>query len=264
MVETLRAVVQGWTLLSQPVGGDHEVCFWGLGIRYAYNVHPQFSYQEVNALLSPRRNIVLGRKPTSLLHDASSKGPTKPALTETHAASSSSSTTNRTKRVLPTEEDTSVLSSKKLRLDSQEPWYQHPDLLEDETDLHQYMIYNTSVTSPVIPIQHRTIRITPSAAGKDKDREKAKSQTLVFLLGDLKRSFILPTHGKPKPHYTMIMLSSDVTNLPKGSTTDSGEAHWQICIGSELSLPNLVSRSRDSPEHRHPKESSIRAAFDAF
>ena len=193
-----------------------------------------------------------------------------PALTETHhAVFSSSSATNGTKRVLPTEEDTSVPSSKKPRLDSQETWYQHQDLLEDESDFHQYTIYNISATSPVrkkvdISIHHRTIRITPSAAGKDKDTEKAKSQTLVFLLGDLKRSFILPTHGKPKPHYTMLMLSSDVTNLPKGSTTDSGETHWQICIGSELSLPNLVTRSRDSPEHRHPKGSSVCAAFDAF
>ena len=62
----------------------------------------------------------------------------------------------------------------------------------------------------------------------------------------------------------IIMLSSDVTNLPEGSTTVSGETHLQTCIGSELSLPNLVTRLRDSPEHRHPKGSSVRAAFDAF
>ena len=192
-----------------------------------------------------------------------------PTLTGTHHATSSSSSTNGTKRVLPAEEDTSVQSSKKPRLDSQETWYQHQDSLEDETDLHQYTIYNISATSPIrkkvdISIHQHTIRITPSAAGKDKDGEKAKSQTLVFLLKDLKRSFILPTHGKQKPHCTMIMLSSDVTNLQKGSTTDSEETHWQICIGSELSLPNLVTRSKDSPEHRHPKGASVSAAFDAF
>ena len=62
----------------------------------------------------------------------------------------------------------------------------------------------------------------------------------------------------------MIMLSSDVTNLPKGSTTDSGETHWQICLGSELTPPNLVTRSKDSPEHRHPKGASICPAYDAF
>ena len=94
--------------------------------------------------------------------------------------------------------------------------------------------------------------------------DKAKSQTLVFLLKDLKRSFILPTHGKQKPYYTMIMLSSDITNLPKGSTTDSGETHWQICLGSELNPPNLVTRSKDSPEHHHPKGASICPAYDTF
>ena len=94
--------------------------------------------------------------------------------------------------------------------------------------------------------------------------DKAKSQTLVFLLKDLKRSFILPTHGKQKPYYTMIMLSSDITNLPKGSTTDSGETHWQICLGSDLNPPNLVTRSKDSQDHHHPKGASISTAYDAF
>ena len=193
-----------------------------------------------------------------------------PALTETHHGTSpSSSIANGAKRVLPTEEDTPVQPSKKPRLDSQETWYQHQDLLEDQTDLHKYTIYNISATSPIrkkvdISIHQHTIRITPPVTSKDKDGEKANPQTLVFLLKDLKRTFILPTHGKQKPHYTMIMLSSDVTNLPKSSTTDSGETHWQICIGSEFSLPNLVTRSKDSPEHRHPKGASICTAFDAF
>jgi len=86
----------------------------------------------------------------------------------------------------------------------------------------------------------------------------------VFLLKDFKRSFVLPTHGKQKPYYTMIMLSSDITNLPKGSTTDSGETHWQICIGSDLTPPNLVTRSKDSPDHHHPRGSSICPAYEAF
>ena len=94
--------------------------------------------------------------------------------------------------------------------------------------------------------------------------DKAKSQTLVFLLKDLKRSFILPTHGKQKPYYTMIMLSSDITNLPKGSTTDSGETHWQICLGSDLNPPNLVTRSKDSKDLHHPKGASISTVYDAF
>ena len=178
--------------------------------------------------------------------------------------------TNGTKRVLPAEEDTpSQQISKKPKLDSQETWYQHQDLLEDETDIHQYTIYNISATSPIrkkvdISIHKRTIRIIPSAAGKDKDGDKAKLQTLVFLLKDFKRSFILPTHGKQKPHYTMIMISSDITNLPKGSTTDSGETHWQLCLGSELNPPNLTTRSKDSPTHHHPKGASICPAYDTF
>jgi len=62
----------------------------------------------------------------------------------------------------------------------------------------------------------------------------------------------------------MIMLSSDITNLPKGSTTDSGETHWQICIGSDLTPPNLVTRSKDSPDHHHPRGSSICPAYETF
>ncbi|KAF9649284.1 hypothetical protein BDM02DRAFT_3260491 [Thelephora ganbajun] len=182
---------------------------------------------------------------------------------------STSSTTNGTKRILPSEEDIPAQSFKKPKFDSQETWYQHQDVLDDETDIHQYTIRNISATSPIrkkvdISIHKRTIRITPVGAGKDKDGDKAKSQTLVFLLKDFKRSFILPTHGKQKPYYTMIMLSSDVTNLPKGSTTDSGETHWQICLGSELNPPNLVTRSKDSPEHHHPKGASICPAYDTF
>ena len=180
------------------------------------------------------------------------------------------SSANGTKRVLPAEEDTpSQQSSKKPKLDSQETWHQRQDLLEDETDIHQYTIYNISATSPLrkkvdISIHKRTIRITPAAAGKDKDGDKAKSQTFVFLLKDLKRSFILPTHGKQKPYYTMIMTTSDITNLPKGSTTDSGESHWLICLGSELNPPNLVTRSKDSPTCHHPKGASICPAYDTF
>ena len=86
----------------------------------------------------------------------------------------------------------------------------------------------------------------------------------MFLLKDLKRSFILPTHGKQKPYYTMIMLSSDVTNLPKGSTTDSGETHWQICLGSELNPPSLVTRSTNLADHHHPKGASICPVYDTF
>ena len=190
-----------------------------------------------------------------------------PALSN-HGTSTPPST-NGTKRALPSEEDTLAQSSKKPKLDSQETWYQHQDLLDDETDIHQYTIYNISATSPIrkkvnISIHHRTIRITPAAAGKDKDGDKAKSQTLVFLLKDLKRSFILPTHGKQKPYYTMIMLSSDVTTLPKGSTTESGETHWQICLGSELNPPNLVTRSTNQADHHHPKGASICTAYDTF
>ena len=186
-----------------------------------------------------------------------------------HHGTTSASSTNGVKRVLPVEEDTPSQSSKKPKLDSQEAWSQHQELLEDETDTHQYTIRNISATSPIrkkvdISIHKLTIRIVPSAVGKDKDTDKAKSQTLVFLLKDLKRSFILPTHGKQKPHYTMIMLSSDVTNLPKGSTTDSGEGHWQICVGSDLTPPNLVTRSKDSPDQHHPKGSSICPVYEAF
>lgn len=62
----------------------------------------------------------------------------------------------------------------------------------------------------------------------------------------------------------MIMLSSDITNLPKGSTTDSGETHWQICLGSELSPPSLVTRSADLEDYHHPRGASICPAFDTF
>ena len=191
-----------------------------------------------------------------------------PALSN-HGSSTPPIATNGTKRVLPSEEDTPAQSSKKPKLDSQETWYQHQDLLDDETDIHKYTIFNISATSPVrkkvnISIHQRTIRITPAAAGKDKEGDKAKPQTLVFLLKDLKRSFILPTHGKQKPYYTMIMLSSDVTNLPKGSAADSGETHWQICLGSELNPPNLITHSANQLIEHHPKGASICPAFDAF
>ena len=90
----------------------------------------------------------------------------------------------------------------------------------------------------------RTIRTIPSAVNQNEDMDKVKSQTLVFLLKNLKRSFILSTHGGRRPHLTMIMFSSNVTTLPKGSTTDSGELIGSL--GSDLSPPNLVTRSKDS------------------
>ena len=240
------------------VSGTRSLFIYGLPIRKPTRV---FSSDEASSWTETQQAYFTILRQNNLLN---------PALTGIHHGTpSSSSTTNGTKRVLPAEEDSSTQSSKKPRLDSQETWYQHQGLLEGETDPHQYTIYNISATSPIrkkvdISIHERTIRITPSTTAKDKDGDKPKPQTLVFLLKDLKRSFILPTHGKQKPHFTMIMLSSDVTNLPKGSTTDSGETHWQICVGSELSLPNLVTRSKDSPEHRHPKGASVCEAFDAF
>src|ERR1700753_582972 len=71
-----------------------------------------------------------------------------PALVGTHHETSAS-IVNGTKRALPAEEDTTAQSSKKAKLDSQETCYQHRDLLEDETDVHQYTIYNISATSPI-------------------------------------------------------------------------------------------------------------------
>ena len=62
----------------------------------------------------------------------------------------------------------------------------------------------------------------------------------------------------------MIMLSPDVTNLPKGSTTDSGETCWQICLRSDLTPPNLVTRSKDSLDQHYPKGSSICPVYEAF
>jgi len=113
-VERLREVGWEWPALYQPVGRDREGCFRGFGDWCAQTICKLATLSESNVFVhqvkhrGPRTN-----KPT--LRSYGKTNFLKPA--PSNHGSSIPPTTNGTKRVLPSEEDTSAQSSKKPKPD---------------------------------------------------------------------------------------------------------------------------------------------------
>ncbi|KIP09418.1 hypothetical protein PHLGIDRAFT_322934 [Phlebiopsis gigantea 11061_1 CR5-6] len=135
----------------------------------------------------------------------------------------------------------------------------------DPTDTPLYTLHALSISSPLrkkldIRIHERSLRlINPST-------QAIESTTP---LSALKRAFLLPTRGKTKSHWSVVLLSSD-TPAPSGKAAaacPSTKENVQIVFGVDAAPPaySTTDHTTDSPaQANHPKGTPILPFLRAF
>ncbi|KAL0952811.1 hypothetical protein HGRIS_007036 [Hohenbuehelia grisea] len=88
-----------------------------------------------------------------------------------------------------------------------------------------FTLHSISVTSPIR--KKVDIVISPTSITLENPTSKAVEATVP--LSTLTRAFLLPTRGKQKPHWTVVLLPADAPNVGKGSGTSP--ANQQIIFG---------------------------------
>jgi hypothetical protein len=120
-----------------------------------------------------------------------------------------------------------------------------PKLLEVQSNVDDpptFCLHSISVTSPVrkkvdITIHRSSIRFThPSSHAIEA----------AVPLSSLKRAFVLPTRGKAKAHWTVVLLSSDV---PDRSNAPSAAANPQIIFGLDAAASAAMTTTTYSPSY---------------
>ncbi|KAF5329475.1 hypothetical protein D9619_009125 [Psilocybe cf. subviscida] len=117
------------------------------------------------------------------------------------------------------DEDSTSPEAKKPRLSPQTNG--NPD-----TGLPLYTLHAISATSPVR--KKVDITVHENAIVMVNPTSRAVESTLP--LATIKRAFIVPTRGKSKPHWTVIILSSDIPDKGKPAPGTTSENH-QIILG---------------------------------
>ena len=150
-------------------------------------------------------------------------------------------------------DDDSSTSSKRARTDdaAQPP-------AEDGDDSRVYSLHGISVSTPIrkkvnIDIHRSTIRLTNPASHKEEHPP--------IPLSVLRRAFLLPTRGKSKPHWSVVILSSDVPiSPPKGAAAatakDKDAPSPQLVFGLDATLTIALTTSTPEANTTHPKGQS--------
>ncbi|KAI0035516.1 hypothetical protein K488DRAFT_43055 [Vararia minispora EC-137] len=118
----------------------------------------------------------------------------------------------------------------------------------DVDDTPIYTLHALSVSSPVrkkldITIHTKTLRIG----------------NLSFPLRSLNRAFLLPTRGKAKPHWTIVLLSSDVPARPTKGATPSISSDFQVIFGVDAEPSTAVTTTtHPAPAQIHTKGTPAR------
>ncbi|KAJ3479790.1 hypothetical protein NLI96_g8813 [Meripilus lineatus] len=150
-------------------------------------------------------------------------------------------------------------SSKRVREEDGSPEETSPKKPKsDDDDIPLFTLHSVSVTSPVrkkvnITVRKSTIHFTNPTSGA--------LESSVFISA-LKRAFLIPTRGKTKPHWTVIISSSDVpfTTTGKASSSGSKDDQPQVVFGSDATPPNVTitdHTSGSSDPTTHPKGTPI-------
>lgn len=134
-----------------------------------------------------------------------------------------------------------------------------------EPDAPLYTLHALSISTPLrkkldIRIHERTLQlINPSTQAVE----------LSVSMSSLKRAFLLPTRGKTKPHWTVILLSSD-TPAPTGkaaAAAANAKENTQIVFGVDAAPPayTTTDHTADSPsQESHAKGTPILPFLRAF
>ncbi|KAI1797269.1 hypothetical protein LXA43DRAFT_404996 [Ganoderma leucocontextum] len=155
-------------------------------------------------------------------------------------------------------DDDSTMSSKRARTDDA------PPPAADDDDSRVYSLHGISVSTPIrkkvnIDIHRSSIRLTNPASHKE--------EYLPIPLSTLRRAFLLPTRGKSKPHWSVVLLSSDVpTPLPKGAAAakDKDTTSPQLVFGLDATLTAVLTTSTADSIATHPKGQPSLPALRTF
>ncbi|THH08465.1 hypothetical protein EW146_g8982 [Bondarzewia mesenterica] len=161
--------------------------------------------------------------------------------------------------------------SKKLKHTGVPPESDAISTSNSQNDRPLYTLHALSATSPVrkkvdITIHEHTLRLTNPAS---------RALEASIPLSALKRAFLLPTRGKAKPHWTVVLMSHDAPARPAqkfASSSANANAHYQAIFGvdaeptASFSITNHASQP-DSPlpaKETFPKSGPTRPALLAF
>lgn len=92
-----------------------------------------------------------------------------------------------------------------------------------------YTLHSISATSPV----RKKVDLVVTASSLKFLNSTSQATEAVVSLGDLKRAFILPTRGKTKPHWTVVILSTD--------KQDKASPSPQVIFGLDASVTAPLS-----------------------
>lgn len=157
-------------------------------------------------------------------------------------------------------DDESPASSKRARTDSAAP------PAEDDNDSRVFSLHGISVSTPIrkkvnIDVHRSSIRLTNPASHKEEHPP--------IPLSALRRAFLLPTRGKSKPHWSVVLLSSDVPTPPaKGAAAtkdkDKDAAAPQLVFGLDATLTAALTTSTAESNTAHPKGQPSLPLLHAF
>ncbi|KDQ54598.1 hypothetical protein JAAARDRAFT_209302 [Jaapia argillacea MUCL 33604] len=132
-----------------------------------------------------------------------------------------------------------------------------------------FTLHSISTTSPLrkkvnITIHSSSIQLTTASPSPSSTLEHPP-----IPLDSIKRAFLLPTRGKPRPHWTVVLLGADVPDPPtkgKDKATGSGNnGNVQIIFGIETSPTTaFVSTTHPSPPNTQPKGTPILPLLEKF
>ncbi|KAI0789321.1 hypothetical protein C8Q75DRAFT_866437 [Abortiporus biennis] len=141
-----------------------------------------------------------------------------------------------------------------------------PDSDDDEP---LYTLHSISVTSPV----RKKVNITVFKSSIRLNNPATNAVESNIPLTAFKRAFLLPTRGKTKPHWTVVLLSSD-TPAPTGkgaasasSSSATKEGQTQLIFGVDATPPSFstTDHGASSPSMTtHPKGTTILSHLRTF
>lgn len=99
-----------------------------------------------------------------------------------------------------------------------------------------YTLHSISVTSPV----RKKVDITVHKLSLKFTNPTSKLIEASVPLSSLRRSFVLPTRGKQKPHWTVVILSSDTPDRGK-PTASSSQSNPQIIFGLDATASASIT-----------------------
>ncbi|TCD60751.1 hypothetical protein EIP91_009604 [Steccherinum ochraceum] len=135
----------------------------------------------------------------------------------------------------------------------------------DESDKPLFTLHALSVSSPLrkklnITVHQSSIRLT---------NPTTNATELSVPLATLKRAFLLPTRGKTKPHWTVLIMAADTPSLAstaKGAAKEKDDSQMQIVFGVDAVPPpfSVTDHTTSSEPTSNPKGTPILPSLQTF